>query len=37
MILEKPTKKICFEDFPVRRPLARKDYFVFGMSDRTNP
>jgi hypothetical protein len=21
----------------VRRPLGRKDYFVFGMSDRTNP
>lgn len=22
------------EDFQIRRPLARKDYFVFGLSDR---
>lgn len=26
-----------YDDFQVRRPLGRKDYFVFGMNDRNNP
>lgn len=25
------------EDIIIRRPMMRKDYFVFGMGDRTNP
>lgn len=36
LILDRNRKQNT-EDFQVRRPLARKDYFVFGMSDRTNP
>ena len=30
------TKKTIIEDFTIRKPLVRKDYFVFGMGDRTN-
>jgi hypothetical protein len=36
-MLERPMRKIYPEEFSVRRPLGRKDYFVFGMSDRNNP
>lgn len=30
-------KRSKYEDYQIRRPLGRKDYFVFGMSDRNNP
>jgi hypothetical protein len=36
MTIDKDDRNGDKDDFQIRRPLTRKDYFIFGLSDRMN-